>query len=131
MATTSRSSNVIPRRLRCRRRKPGPPGHDRVCRSTINLTTSSRVLGSCSRRTFRAWSAKLEDAGCTWVNPVEHLPPTLGDTSARPDDDRFRFITGRRPIVEWAFGRAAAEHDGVSVRRGVSIAALVTGDACR
>ena len=59
---------------------------------------------------------------------VEVLPPTLGDTSARPDDDRFRFITGRRPIVEWAFGRAAAEHEGVTVRRGVSIAALVTGE---
>ena len=71
---------------------------------------------------------ELEDAGCTWVNPVELLPPTMGDTSARPEDDRFRFITGRRPIVEWAFGRAAAEHDGMTVRRGVSIAALVTGE---
>ncbi len=70
----------------------------------------------------------LAGAGCTWVDPVAMLPPTMADTSPRPDDDRFRFITGRRPIVEWTFGRAAAEHDGVAVRRGVSIAALVTDE---
>ena len=72
---------------------------------------------------------RLVDAGCTWVNPVEVLPPMVDDRSARPDDDRFRFITGRRPIVEWTFGRAAAEHDGVTVRRGVSVDALILGEA--
>jgi 2-polyprenyl-6-methoxyphenol hydroxylase-like FAD-dependent oxidoreductase len=101
--------------------RPGVPQHHQP----HNLFPRTRVVLD---EDLPGMVGKLADAGCTWVNPVELLPPTLGDTSARPDDDRFRFVTGRRPIVEWTFGRAAAEHEGVTVRRGVSIAALVTGE---
>jgi 2-polyprenyl-6-methoxyphenol hydroxylase-like FAD-dependent oxidoreductase len=101
--------------------RPGVPQHHQP----HNLFPRTRVVLEAD---LPGMVGKLEEAGCTWVNPVERLPPTLGDTSARSDDDQFRFITGRRPIVEWAFGRAAAEHEGVTVRRGVSIAALLTGE---
>ena len=47
---------------------------------------------------------RLVEAGCVWVNPVAVLPPTMDDASTRPDDDKFRFVTGRRPIVESTFG---------------------------
>ncbi len=102
--------------------RPGVPQHHQP----HNLFPRTRVVLEAD---LPGMVDNLEEAGCTWVNPVAMLPPTLGDTSARPDDDRFRFITGRRPIVESVFGRAAAEHEGVTVRRGVSIAALVTGEA--
>ena len=69
----------------------------------------------------------LVDAGCTWVDPLALLPPSMRDTSARPDDDKFRFVTGRRPVVEWVFANAAAEHEGVTVRRGVVVAELLVG----
>ncbi len=72
---------------------------------------------------------RLVDAGCTWVNPLAILPPSMADTSPRPDDDRFRFVTGRRPVVEWAFASAAAEHEGVTVKRGVGVAELVVGQS--
>src|ERR1700738_3755664 len=41
----------------------------------------------------------LLDAGCVWVNPIEPLPPFISDRAPRPGDDRFRFVTGRRPVV--------------------------------
>ena len=73
--------------------------------------------------------ARLVDAGCTWVNPLAVLPPTMSDTAPRPEDDRFRFVTGRRPVVEWAFANAAAEHEAVTVRRGVGVGELRVGSS--
>ncbi|MGZ4690215.1 MAG: FAD-dependent oxidoreductase [Acidimicrobiia bacterium] len=69
----------------------------------------------------------LVAAGCVWVDPIATLPPSITDRDARPDDDRFRFPTGRRPTVEATFARAAQNHSGVTVRRGVGVAGVLTG----
>ena len=62
---------------------------------------------------------RLRDGGCTTVDYLRALPPTLTDTSRRPGDDDMQFVTGRRPVVESVFAAAAAEQPGVKVRRGV------------
>lgn len=76
---------------------------------------------------------RLLEAGCIWVDPLSSLPPQLTDTSPRPDDDRFRFITGRRPVLEAVVARAADEHPdehpGVTVRRGVGVRGLLAEPA--
>src|SRR4249920_1727645 len=65
--------------------RPGVPQHHQP----HNLFPRTRVVLDAD---LPGMVGKLEDAGCTWVNPVEALPPTLGDASPRPDDDLFRFI---------------------------------------
>jgi len=70
---------------------------------------------------------RLVDAGCVWVDPLAMQPPSITDKSRRPGDDRFRFVTGRRPVVESVLARAASEEEGVDVRRGVTVAGLLTG----
>jgi 2-polyprenyl-6-methoxyphenol hydroxylase-like FAD-dependent oxidoreductase len=69
---------------------------------------------------------RLVDAGCVWVDPVALAPPTL-DKTPRPGDDRFAFVTGRRPVMEAAFAQATDAEVGVDVRRGVAVAGLLTG----
>ena len=65
-------------------------------------------------------TGRLLEAGCVWQNePL--LPPPFLDQTPRPDDERFRFLTGRRPAVEAAFAGEALETDGVTVRRGVRV----------
>jgi 2-polyprenyl-6-methoxyphenol hydroxylase-like FAD-dependent oxidoreductase len=44
----------------------------------------------------------------------------------RPGDDRFRFLTGRRPVVEAAFAAVAAACAGLRVVRGADVAGLLT-----
>ena len=68
---------------------------------------------------------RLLEAGGTWVDPIASAPPFITDGSPRPDDDKFRFVNARRPVMEAAFAKAAAEHEGVTVRRGVRAAGLV------
>lgn len=70
---------------------------------------------------------RLLAAGCVWIDPMAVKPPTIVDRSPRPGDDRFRLVTGRRPVVEAVLAHAAADHDGVDVRRGVAVAELLTG----
>jgi 2-polyprenyl-6-methoxyphenol hydroxylase-like FAD-dependent oxidoreductase len=68
----------------------------------------------------------LVEAGCVWVDPIAMAPPSL-DKTPQEGDDRFRFVTGRRPVMEAVLAQAAAEEEGVDVRRGVSGARLLTG----
>lgn len=70
---------------------------------------------------------RLVGAGCVWVDPLALLPPSIVDKAPRPGDDRFRFVSGRRPVVEAVLAAAAEETDGVEVRRGVAVAGLLTG----
>ena len=70
---------------------------------------------------------QLVEAGCSWLDPTSVLPPSLEDRTRRPDDDRFRFVTGRRPVVECVLALAAQEAPGVTFRRGVSVESLLTG----
>ncbi|MFF5207519.1 FAD-dependent oxidoreductase [Streptosporangium sp. NPDC000396] len=70
---------------------------------------------------------RLLAAGCVWGDALAPLPPGITDRAPRPGDDRFRFITGRRPVVESVFAAAAEEEAGVTVRRGVRAAGLLAG----
>ncbi len=71
---------------------------------------------------------RLVEAGCRWLDPMALLPPGIDDREPRVDDDRFRFVTGRRPVVEAVLARAAEDDSRVRVRRGVGVAGLVAGD---
>lgn len=71
----------------------------------------------------------LLQAGCVSVDLLAVKPPTIEDRSARPGDDRFVSVTGRRPVVEAVLANAADRHEGVDVRRGVAVAGLLTGPA--
>ena len=70
---------------------------------------------------------RLEAAGCVWADWLAVMPPLIRDRSPRPGDDRFRYVTGRRPVVEAVLAGAAAETEGVDIRRGVAVAGLRTG----
>jgi 2-polyprenyl-6-methoxyphenol hydroxylase-like FAD-dependent oxidoreductase len=72
---------------------------------------------------------RLADGGCARVDYLESLPPSIEDRAPRPGDERFRFVTGRRPVTEAVVAVAAAEHPRLSVRRGVRVAGLVAGSA--
>lgn len=71
---------------------------------------------------------RLLDAGCASIDWLEIMPPLIRDRSPRPGDDRFRIVTGRRPIVEAVFA-AAVEEAGIAVRRGTTVAELCTGES--
>jgi len=65
-------------------------------------------------------------AGCVWVDPLAGMPPFIEDRSPRPDDDRLRYVTGRRPVIEAALAGATSSRANLSVRRGVTVEGLVT-----
>jgi len=69
---------------------------------------------------------RLSEAGCIWLDYLQLMPPLVRDRSPREGDERFRCITGRRPVVE-AVIAAAAAGGGIDIRRGVSVAGLRTG----
>ena len=71
----------------------------------------------------------LVDGGGTWVDFLANLPPSITDRDPRPDDDRFRFITGRRPWVEHVHARAAADERRVTVQRGVKVQGFASAPA--
>jgi 2-polyprenyl-6-methoxyphenol hydroxylase-like FAD-dependent oxidoreductase len=70
---------------------------------------------------------KLVAAGCTWVNFLTTPPPTLDDRTPRPEDEALRLVNGRRPVVEAVMAAAAEAQPGVTVRRGVRVAGLLSG----
>jgi len=63
----------------------------------------------------------LLDCGGTWTGLLESLPPFITDREPRPDDDKFRYVTGRRPMVEYVHARAAENEPHVTVRRGAKV----------
>ena len=69
----------------------------------------------------------LVKSGGTWVDFVANLPPFITDREPRPDDDQFRFVTGRRPMVEYVHARAAENEPRVAVRRGSKVHGFATG----
>lgn len=70
---------------------------------------------------------RLVEAGCVWIDPLALQPPSILDKAPRPGDERFRFVSGRRPVVEAVLATAAVETGGIEVRRGVAVADLLTG----
>ena len=70
----------------------------------------------------------LVAAGCRSFDPLDTAPPSLGDHDSRPDDDRFRLVTGRRPVLEAVLAARAEQQPGVTIRRGVRVLGLVESD---
>ncbi len=68
----------------------------------------------------------IEAAGGLRYNPLLALPEAVRG-AARPDDATLEVLTGRRPLVESALAAAAQAQPGISVRRGVAVAGLLTG----
>jgi 2-polyprenyl-6-methoxyphenol hydroxylase-like FAD-dependent oxidoreductase len=65
-------------------------------------------------------------AGARRFDVLSLMPPHLADGAPRPGDERFLTVTGRRPMVEWVFARAAEDEPGVEVRRGAGVETLLS-----
>ena len=70
----------------------------------------------------------LVDAGALVANPIEDIPADFSG-GVQPDDDRFRAVTGRRPVVEAVVAGCAAETERLTVRRGVTVAKLLAEES--
>jgi 2-polyprenyl-6-methoxyphenol hydroxylase-like FAD-dependent oxidoreductase len=71
--------------------------------------------------------AALEGWGALRWNIIEALPAERTG-GVRGGDDVHTVVTGRRPVIEAALAWAAAATPGVTIRRGVAIAGLLTGE---
>ena len=72
-------------------------------------------------------SGALRDAGACRFDMLNPLPPSLADRTPRPIDEALWTYTARRPVGEWVFARAAEQERGLTIRRGVEVAALLPG----
>jgi 2-polyprenyl-6-methoxyphenol hydroxylase-like FAD-dependent oxidoreductase len=70
--------------------------------------------------------AGLIDGGGKWLDFLDGMPPFITDRAARPGDERFRYITARRPTVEYVHARVAADQPNLHVRRGAKVRGLLT-----
>jgi 2-polyprenyl-6-methoxyphenol hydroxylase-like FAD-dependent oxidoreductase len=70
---------------------------------------------------------RLLAAGCLWRDPLASLPPGIFDREPRPGDEALRYVTGRRPVIEYAVAGTAAEQPGLVIRRGVRVTGLTGG----
>jgi 2-polyprenyl-6-methoxyphenol hydroxylase-like FAD-dependent oxidoreductase len=69
----------------------------------------------------------LGRVGASRFDLVNPLPPMFADRAPRAIDEKLWTLTARRPVGEWVFADAAQRAPGVTVRRGVAAAALLTG----
>jgi 2-polyprenyl-6-methoxyphenol hydroxylase-like FAD-dependent oxidoreductase len=67
----------------------------------------------------------LDCAGALRTNVIASLPAPISG-GARPGDERFTALTGRRPVVEAAISRAAVREPGLAIRRGAAVRGLQT-----
>lgn len=72
----------------------------------------------------------LDAAGALHINPVAEAPEFVTG-GPRPGDAGLLSVTGRRPVMEAAIAAVAAGTAGLTVRRGVTVAGLVTGGSAR
>jgi len=91
-----------------------------------NLFTRFRTV---SDEELPGFTSRLLGAGCVWVDYLDYasLPPTVTDRTPRPEDAALRFVTGRRPVLEWTAAATAAQEPRVTIRRGVRAWELLTG----
>lgn len=68
----------------------------------------------------------IEAAGALRSNPLLSIPETIRGPE-RQDDQDFELLTGRRPVIESAVSGVAEATPGLTVRRGVAVADLLTG----
>lgn len=66
------------------------------------------------------------EAGAVVFNPLLLMPSWITDRAPRDGDLRFPTITGRRTTLELVVGLAAEAEPRVEVRRGTTVAALLT-----
>ena len=71
--------------------------------------------------------AALEQWGALRINLVEALPAERTG-GFRAGDEVYTAVTARRPVIEAALAAAAEATPGVTVRRGVAVAGLLTGE---
>jgi flavin-dependent dehydrogenase len=69
----------------------------------------------------------LETAGAFRRNFVRDVLPVSVTGGWRPGDERFEWLTGRRPFVEALFAAQAQSTPGIEIRRDVAVAGLVAG----
>jgi flavin-dependent dehydrogenase len=69
----------------------------------------------------------LETAGAFRCNFVRDLLPDSVTGGWRAGDERFEWLTGRRPFVEAVFAAQAQSTPGIEIRRGVAVEGLVAG----
>jgi 2-polyprenyl-6-methoxyphenol hydroxylase-like FAD-dependent oxidoreductase len=74
-------------------------------------------------------SQALRAAGALQQNIVRDVLPAQVSGGWRAGDERFEWLTGRRPVVEAVTAAAADSTPGVEVRRGTAVAGLITGAA--
>jgi flavin-dependent dehydrogenase len=62
--------------------------------------------------------------GATRFDPLALRPPSASAPAAGGEDERFVTYNARRPVFERVLARAAADEDGVDVRRGQTVSEL-------
>ncbi len=72
----------------------------------------------------------LEEAGALRLNVVAGAPAEMTG-GPRPGDEDFTAVTARRPVAESVLAGCAEATPGVTVRRGIVVAAVTTGTAAR
>jgi flavin-dependent dehydrogenase len=72
-------------------------------------------------------ASALETAGAFRCNFVRDLLPVSVTGGWRGGDERFEWLTGRRPFVEAVFAAQAQSTPGIEIRRGVGVTGLVVG----
>jgi 2-polyprenyl-6-methoxyphenol hydroxylase-like FAD-dependent oxidoreductase len=72
----------------------------------------------------------LDNAGAVRHNVMRLVPVQLSG-GFRDGDEQYEALTARRPVMEAVLARAAASTPGVEVRRGVSVAGVLTGTPTR
>lgn len=72
--------------------------------------------------------AEFENVGALRINPFRDAPAEVTG-GFRDDDARYDAVTARRPVAEAAIARVVDRVDNITVRRGVTVAGLLTADA--
>ena len=68
----------------------------------------------------------LRKAGALCTNPLLAAPAQFHG-GARPGDERYEMVTGRRVLVEKVVAEQAERTPGLTVRRGTAVTGLLTG----
>jgi flavin-dependent dehydrogenase len=74
-------------------------------------------------------SQAMQAAGALRLNFVRDVLPEQMSGGWRDGDERYEWLTGRRPVMEAVTAAAAQAAPGVEVRRGTAVAGLITGAA--
>jgi hypothetical protein len=74
-------------------------------------------------------SKALPDAGALRVNFIRDVLPEQMSGGWRDGDERYEWLTGRRPVMEAVTAAVAQSTPGVEVRRGTAVAGLISGAA--